>query len=302
MELTALQAFLAVADLGSYSAAAEHLYLTQPAISKRVKRLEGELEVDLFEKIGRRVRLTHAGRVLLPKARELVLQAQDMKHLASNLHAEVSGPLLLGTSHHIGLHRLPPILKRYRSTYPDVELDIRFMDSEAACQAVEKGELELAVVTLPTNPSHRLRMRKLWQDPLEFVAAPEHPLTNKRRVTLEDLASHPAVLPGPTTYTRAILARALADHGYDITLGMSTNYMETLKMLAEINLGWTLLPSTIRGDNLKVLPVPLKLSRALGVVTHKERTLSNPARALLEQLPRETPWVALPADQDPATH
>ena len=106
MELAALQAFLAISDQGSYSAAAEHLYLTQPAISKRIKGLEEELEVKLFERVGRRMHLTHAGRVLLPKARELVLQAQDMKHLASNLHSEVAGPLLLGTSHHIGLHRL----------------------------------------------------------------------------------------------------------------------------------------------------------------------------------------------------
>ena len=285
MELAALQAFLAISDQGSYSAAAEHLYLTQPAISKRIKRLEEELEVKLFERVGRRMHLTHAGRVLLPKARELVLQAQDMKHLASNLHSEVAGPLLLGTSHHIGLHRLPPILKSFRVAYPEVELDIRFMDSEAACRDVEKGELELAVVTLPTKPSPRLRTRLLWEDPLEFVAAPEHPLAEREQVTLEELARHPAVLPGPTTYTRAILSRALAEKGLEVTLGMSTNYMETLKMLAEINLGWSLLPATIRGPSLKVLPVPLKLSRSLGVVIHRDRTLSNPARALLGELP-----------------
>lgn len=285
MELAALQAFLAVADTGSYSAAAGSLFLTQPAVSKRINRLESELEVKLFERLGRRVRLTHAGEVLLPRARELVLQAQDMKHLASNLHTEVSGPLLLGTSHHIGLHRLPPVLKRFRSTWPEVELDIRFMDSETACRAVEKGELELAVVTLPTTPPPHLATRRLWKDPLEFVAAPDHPLAARNRVSLEELASHPAVLPGPTTYTRAILERALAERGLEITLGMSTNYMETLKMLAEINLGWSLLPATIRGTTLKALEVPLALSRELGVVAHRDRILSNPARALLELLP-----------------
>jgi DNA-binding transcriptional LysR family regulator len=285
MELAALQAFLAVADTGSHSVAAEHLFLTQPAVSKRLKRLEEELQVRLFERVGRRMRLTHAGRVLLPHARELVLQAQDMKHLASNLHTEVSGPLLLGTSHHVGLHRLPPILKRFRATWPEVELDIRFMDSEAACRAVEKGELELAVVTLPTLPPPRLHLRRLWQDPLEFVAAPEHPLAHKEKVSLAELARHPAVLPGSTTYTRAILERVLAEQGLEITVSMSTNYMETLKMLADINLGWSLLPATIRGATLVVLPVPLQLSRELGVVTHGERVLSNPARALLELLP-----------------
>ena len=286
MELAALQAFLAVADSGSYSAAAGNLFLTQPAVSKRIKSLESELEVKLFERVGRRMRLTHAGEVLLPRARELVLQAQDMKHLASHLHARVSGPLRLGTSHHIGLHRLPPYLKRYRAAWPEVTLDIRFMDSEAACRAVEKGELELAVVTLPTTPPPALRTHCLWLDPLAFVAAPEHPLTRMAELSLATLCRHPAVLPGPTTYTRAILEQALAREGLELTSEMSTNYMETLKMLAEINLGWSLLPTTLVHDSsLRVLPVPLRLERALGVVTHKDRILSNPAKALLEQLP-----------------
>jgi DNA-binding transcriptional LysR family regulator len=284
MELAALQAFLAVAERGSFSAAADRLFLSQPAVSKRIKGLEEELEVSLFERVHRRVRLTHAGEVLLPHARELVLQAQDMKHLASSLHAAVTGPLLLGTSHHIGLHRLPPLLKRYRSLYPDVALDIRFLDSEAACRQVEKGELELAVVTLPLRPSSALATRVLWDDPLVFVAAPEHPLAGRHEVTLADLAAHPAVLPGATTYTRAILQRALAEAGLEITVSMATNYLETLKMLAEINLGWTLLPATIQGDALQALPVPLQLSRQLGVVMHRQRILSNPAKALLELL------------------
>lgn len=284
MELAALRTFLSIADQGSFSLAAEHLYLTQPTVSKRLASLEAELEVKLFERIGRRVQLTHAGEVLLPKARELVLQAQDMKRLASNLHSLVSGPLLLGTSHHIGLHRLPPYLREYRSRYPNVNLDIRFMDSEAACQAVEKGELELAVVTLPTDPHPALDLHLLWEDPLCFVAAPDHALAGKARVSLEELLQHPAVLPGPTTYTRAILDTVLADHNLKLTLEMSTNYMETLKMLAEINLGWSLLPATMVDDSLVVLKGDLKLSRSLGVVTHQSRTHSNPARALMECL------------------
>ncbi len=284
MELSELQAFLAVADRGSFSAAALHLYLTQPAVSKRIKGLEEELQVILFERIGRKVRLTRAGEALLPRARELVLQAQDLKHLASRLLEKVSGPLLLGTSHHIGLHRLPPVLKRYRNTFPEVALDIRFMDSEKACREVEKGELELAVVTLPTRPAPALETLTLWDDPLEFVAAPEHPLAGRQRVSLADLAAHPAVLPGATTYTRAILDRQLREQGLDITIGMSTNYLETLKMLAEINLGWTLLPRTMIGDHLSVLPVPLRLARQLGVVMHRQRVLSGPAQALLQLL------------------
>ncbi len=286
MEFSSLQAFLAVADTGSFSRAAERLYLTQPAVSKRLASLEDELGIRLFDRMGRNVRLTHAGEVLLDKARDILLHAQDMKHIASNLQTEISGVLTLGTSHHIGLHRLPPVLKDFRSRYPRVNLDIRFLDSEAACSAVAKAELEMAVVTLPNEPAAKLQLRPVWEDTLYFVAAPGHPLARQARVTLQDLSCHPAVLPGPSTYTRSILDRVLQKHNLELTLGMSTNYLETLKMLAEINLGWSLLPQSMLDQaSLSILPVDVHLSRSLGVVTHTDRTLSNPAKALLSCLP-----------------
>ncbi len=286
MEFGSLHAFLAVADKGSVSDAAQQLFLTQPAVSKRLRSLEKELGILLFDRIGRKMLLTHAGKELLPKAREILLQAQDIKNLASNLQTEVSGSLLLGTSHHIGLHRLPPVLKEFRRNFSGVDLDIRFMDSEAACAAVSRGELEMAVVTLPTDTLPLLHKQELWKDELCFVAAPEHPLSQLRQISLPTLIQYPAVLPGPTTYTRSILAHALQKHNLDITLGMSTNYLETLKMLSEINLGWSLIPKTmLENSKLQILPVKLSLYRSLGLVTHKDRTLSNPAKALISCLP-----------------
>ncbi len=284
MDLNALQAFVAVAESGSFSAAAGRLFITQPAVSKRIKQLEEELDVKLFERIGRRVRLSPAGDVLLPRARELVLQAQDLKRLASALHEKVSGPLRMGTSHHIGLHRLPPYLERFRASYPEVRLDLRFMGSEAACRAVEKGELELAVVTLPHRPPERLETRLIWDDPLRFVAAPRHPLAGRQEIAPDELVAHPAVLPDAGTYTRAILEEALETQGLTLEVALSTNNLETLKMLAEIGLGWSLLPATMTGERLMELPVPLHLARRLGLVTHRERILSNPARALVALL------------------
>ncbi|BAO44276.1 LysR family transcriptional regulator [Thiolapillus brandeum] len=286
MDLNNLRAFLAVAETGSFSQAAKRLHLTQPAVSKRIALLEDELGLLLFDRIGRHSRLTHAGGVLLPRARELILKAQDLKNQATSLTQKVSGPLTLGTSHHIGLHRLPDVLRHYRKDFPDVQLDIHFMDSEEACRAVDKGELEMAIVTLPSETPPNLRTRKLWRDELCFVTAPVHELAGRKRVSLKQLTQYPAVLPGPTTFTRAILEKALLKHGLTISLGMSTNYMETLKMLTEINLGWSLLPRImLTRAKLKILPVKLQLTRSLGLVTHKERILSNPAKAMVSCLP-----------------
>lgn len=288
MDISALTAFVEVAQSGSFSHAAERLFLTQPAVSKRVAGLESDLGTRLFDRIGRRVTLTEAGQALLPQAVRLLDEAAEMKRIASNLSNEVTGGLVMGTSHHIGLHRLPPILRRFTREYPQVQLDIRFMDSEAACRAVGMGELELAVVTLPTRPAEMLSTRMLWQDELVFVVSQDHPLAGRKSLDLQTLASHRAVLPGPATYTRGILETAIDEAGVALQIAMSTNYLETLKMLVATGLGWSLLPASMLDADIHVLPIDLKLSRQLGLVTHKKRTLSNAARAMIESCLEQT--------------
>lgn len=276
MEITALQAFVEVADQGSFSAAADTLYLTQPAVSKRVALLERELDARLFDRIGRKVSLTPAGSVLLPRARRLINDARELKRVVADLSGEVHGRLVMGTSHHIGLHRLPTPLKRYTEHYPQVELDIRFMDSEAACRAVETGDLELAIVTLPPDPPPNLTMQTIWDDPLAFMVAIDHPLAGRNAIGLDELLQYPAVLPGSTTYTRAILERAVRSAGSALRVGMATNYLETLHMLVATGLGWSLLPATVLDDKVCAIEVDgMQLSRRLGAVTHQRRSLSN---------------------------
>ena len=285
MDISALKAFVAVADAGSFSVAAEHLYLTQPAVSKRVLVLENELQTRLFDRIGRTVNLTEAGQTLLPRARSILLELEDSVRTLSNLSGEVHGTLRFGTSHHIGLRRLPPVLKQFVRLYPQVRLDIRFMDSEEACHAVETGELELAIVTLPPDPASALHVEKVWDDPLAIAVSEEHPLAAMKRVRLGDLAGHPAILPATNTYTRQIAERVFAARHLELDVALSINYLETIKMLVSVGIGWGLLPVTMLDAQLKALSISeLALARALGTVLHRERTLSNAAVRLKDML------------------
>lgn len=292
MDFANLQAFIAVAEAASFSGAAERLHLTQPAVSKRVAALEEELGGRLFDRIGRRVGLTEAGRALLPRARTILEAVEDSRRAVSNLSGRVAGPLSFATSHHIGLHRLPPALREYIHRYPEVELDIHFMDSETAIQAVGLGELELAVVTLPAEAPPSLTMRVVWDDPLRVVAAPDHPLAAGAALEPGDLAGHTAVLPGRGTFTRAVIEAALAAHGLEPRVRLSTNYLETLKMLVSIGLGWSVLPERMVDPEVRALEVRgVRPVRRLGVVRHTARTLSNAATALwhlLDAVPANT--------------
>lgn len=288
MELANLAAFVAVAEHGGFSAAAERLHLTQPAVSKRIAQLEASLDARLFDRLGRNVMLTEAGRALLPRAHRLLDEADDARRALREMGDDVGGSLRFATSHHIGLHRLPPLLRRFAAKHPQVALDIRFLDSEQAWHEVLQGRIELALTTLgPATPP--LLATPLWDDPLCCVAAPDHPLARKARPTLADLSAHPAVLPDPGTFTHRIVADAFAARGLPLQLRMTTHYMETIRMLAEVGLAWSVLPQTMLGRKLRVLPVAgLKLSRQLGHVVHGGRTLSRAAQAFLALLREET--------------
>jgi len=293
VDTATLKTFITIAECGSFSQAADKLFLTQPAISKRIAQLEQELGTLLFDRIGRQSSLTQVGKILHQRAQQILLEIEDSKREIANLSSEVSGSLVFATSHHISLHRLPPVLRRYTAQYPQVNLDIRFLDSETACLGVQTGALELAVVTLPLEPAKGIRVTSLWTDPLHVVVGRGHPLANANRngerppashaIKLTELLAHPAILPDEKTFTRQLLQRAIA--GAELQVSMSTNYLETIRMLVKVGLGWSLLPETMLDRELVTLTAKgLRLKRELGAVWHAGRTLSNACEAMLKTL------------------
>nr|WP_301011688.1 LysR family transcriptional regulator [Halomonas sp.] len=285
-----MQAFLAVAETQSFSRAAEQLYLTQPAVSKRIATLEGLLGTRLFDRIGRRIALTEAGNVLLPKAKRILFAVEDSRRALANLSGQVGGKLTLATSHHIGLHRLPPLLKQYTQRHPEVTLDLHFLDSELAYQGVVDGTLEIAIVTLAPHPHEQLQVVELWRDRLCFACATDHPLANRAMaansmLSLADLCEYNCVMPGAKTFTGSLIAQRFSEAGLQLPVSMATNYLETLKMMCSVGLGWSLLPEKMIDSELVELRVnTMPIYRPLGYLVHTNRTLSNAAKRMIEQL------------------
>ena len=276
-----LKAFITVAELGSFSEAADSLYLTQSAISKRIALLEQQIGKRLFDRIARQVSLTEAGNELLPRARRILQEYENALQAINDLSGEASGTLRLAISHHLGLHRLPPILKQFAQQYPNVTLDIEFMDSEKAYEQVLHGESEVAVITLALDSHHNINSKKIWNDPLRFICAQDHPLAALKNPALKDLAEYPIILPGLNTYTGRIIQNLFQKEGIPLKAPMSTNYLETISTMVEIGLGWSVLPETlVRG--LHVMPFEaVRIERELGYIHHTKRSLSNAAVAFL---------------------
>ncbi|MBV1905767.1 MAG: LysR family transcriptional regulator [Pseudomonadales bacterium] len=282
MNWNELKAFIEVAETGSFSRAAEILHLTQPAVSKRIATLELDLGLPLFDRIGRHVFMTEAGTVLFPRAQSMLQAKKDTRKLLENLNTRIDGRLRMATSHHIGLHRLAPVLKDFSSSFPQVQMDIRFVDSEAAQKLVLDGTTELAVVTFDPLKQTHLTYHAIWSDPLSFVCSPEMDIANKQELKLEELLKVPCILPDLDTFTGQIVAQLFEQANLKLHPTMRTNYLETIAMLISIGQGWSVLPSSMLNEEIQAFDVNCNaLFRILGGITHPDRTLSNAGTAFL---------------------
>ncbi len=291
MDTASLRTFIAIAETGSFSQAAERLFITQPAVSKRLKQLERALDSRLLDRQGRHIHLTQSGRALLPRARQIVKELDSLTRHIAELEGKASGRLSMATSHHIGLHRLPPVLRAFREQHPEVRLDLHFMDSELACAQVEQGELEMAVVTLPFKHSERLEYLPVWDDPLQLVCAPDHPLTQGGSVTPDALTRYPAVLPSHGTFTREAIEHALRGLRHQLIIDLETNYLETIKMMVSVGLGWSILPASMIDASLRAPRLQhFHARRCLGIVQHRRHTPSRAVNAMIAHLRRAADW------------
>lgn len=285
MQINQIAAFLAVSESGSFSLAAEQLHITQPAVSKRIRQLESSMDTLLFDRIGKRSILTPNGKAFKPHAEQIL---QELKAYRSGLSQQEGTPygiLTLATSHHIGLHRLPRVLRDFKIRYPKVDLDLHFMDSEDACVAIANNELELAVVTLPEVPEEDLLCEAVWIDQLVVVMATDHQLAKNPIIEPVALLDHATILPSAGTFTRRIINNLFADCGGELKITLETNYLETIKVMVSANLGWSILPSSMLDESLIGKQIgDLNVARPLGIVTRKSRTLSLSSSAMIELL------------------
>ena len=282
MDTQSLIAFTTVIDTGSFSEAAEALHLTQSAVSKRIATLEHQTGRPLIERSGRSLRLTDAGHALLPHARKVLDELHNAREALTSLDQRMHGPLSLIISHHIGLHHLPNWLRTLQKAHPDLTFNLQFLESEQVFQQLHQHDAPLAWITLNDRVMERFQVWFSWNDPMSFVCGPDHPLAQTTAPELADLARHQAILPASNTETYRVVSHRFLQHGITLDAQMPTNYLETIKMMTGVGLGWSVLPDTMIDDSLVVLDVSAPITRTLGAVGLKGREPGQAARALLD--------------------
>lgn len=290
MDIDSLLAFVTVYKERSFSKAAERLSITQPAITKRIQGLERQLSCKLIERLQRDLLLTEAGEALYPHALSILHEIDNAKHAIKNLSHNVEGELRIVASHHIGLHRLPLILKEFSKRYPEVDLKLNFLDSESAYPILGDNQADIAFITIPDQLSDDYICHLSWDDPMSFICSQHHELASLTSVTPPDLAKHNAILPSRSTLTYRVVEAMFHQSKLMLNASIPTNYLETMKMMAGVGMGWSVLPNTMIDEELKVLPIDLsnsygiesELTRNLGAVSFRKKSMSNAAKAFIE--------------------
>jgi DNA-binding transcriptional LysR family regulator len=291
MDLRHLETFRTVATEQSFTRAAEVLNYAQSSVTAQIQSLEAELGVPLFERLGKRISLTTAGEQLLPYAgriRDLV----DEARASVRLDAVPGGTLVIGSAETLCTYRLPAILRAFRKRYPDVQLTIHAGEPEDARRDLASGQIDVAIQFGDDDDDDSgLHAIDLVAEPLSVVAAPDHPLAGKARVSARELARWTAILTENQCGYRRLYEAHLRRSGFDPPATLEFNSVEAIKQCVMAGLGVSILPTIavereLARGSLTELNVALHAAIRTKLTYRREKWLSPTLRAFIDEAMR----------------
>lgn len=283
--LTTLSTFVTVIEHGSFSAAAERLGLSQPAVSLQIRQLEQRLGTALVERVGRKARPTAAGSELLAHAGQIEAAVSSAVE-AVGRHASGSlGRVRLGTGATACIFLLPPLLGALRQKHPGLEITVATGNTAEIVKAVEDNLLDIALVTLPAS-GRMLEITPVMDD--AFVAIAPRGTVLPEKVTAAAMATLPLLLFEPGGNTRLIVDRWFAKSGVTLNPVMSLGSVEAIKAMVGAGLGCAILPEMAvpkeKRSDLVIRPLSPRLHRQLAVVVRRDKRLNRGLKAALDAL------------------
>lgn len=289
MELHQLRYFVAVAQSGNFSRAAERCFVSQPSLSQQIQKLERQLKRPLFHRLGRKAVLTEGGRLLLDKAMTILAGVEDAERRLRGGDEAQGGRLSIGAIPTIAPYVLPGTLQRFSAGSPHAELIIREDVTAPLISAVAEGELDLAIVALPTDDP-RLHAEPLLTETLLLAVPANHPLAKRRKmVTVKDLADERFILMGDMHCLGETVLNFCRSHECQPFIACRSAQISTIQQLIGLGQGISLLPDMARradtSGNIVYRPLAApQPERKLAVVWHRHYYHSPLALKFLAEL------------------
>jgi DNA-binding transcriptional LysR family regulator len=290
MDLRRLEIFAKVAELGSFSRAAEALFLTQPTISEHVRALEDELGVQLLDRLGRGATPTRAGQLLLGYARRMLALSREAHQALERFQGRISGELVIGGSTIPGEYVLPALIGQFKAKYPDISISLLIGSTRQVADWVEEGRVEVGVIG--ARPGARtLDAKELMPDELVVVVPSTHPWAARRTTTLGDLQKEPMVVRERGSGSREAVEHALQEAGISLAnlrLVGEMGSTQAVKQAVRAGVGIALISKRAVEDECRagllacVKVKDLRVARVFYLVRHRDRTRSPLAQAFVE--------------------
>jgi DNA-binding transcriptional LysR family regulator len=296
MDLRQLEIFAKVAELGSFSKAAEALHLTQPTVSEHIRALEDELGVRLLDRLRRGAAVAPAGQLLLTYATRMLALSREARQAMSGFQGKMSGDLVVGASTIPGEYVLPALLGRFKDKYPEIAVTLLIGDSQAVVDWVAEGRVELGVVGARLA-QRSVDYRELMPDEEVVVVPPGHPWFGRKQIVLEDLAGEPLLLRERGSGTRAALEHALAAAGVELASLRIVGEMgstQAIKQAVKAGVGISVLSRRAIDEEARagalwaVRVKDVKITRSFHIALHRDRSRSPLAEAFRVFLDTET--------------
>lgn len=287
MEFRTLIYLVSLAEHGSFTAAARANFVTQPAISISLRKLEAELGTKLFDLRGRRVAFTGAGEVVLEYARRLIGLERELHREIEDLEGLTKGRIALGTIDAASVYVLPEIFSRFNEIYPGIDIHLEIDSTMPLLDKCASGTVDCVVGTLPPGEFSGFDVFPIYRESLVIIAPCGHPIAGARPIAASKLSGHTFISFHEESFTRRIIEKVLEENGIQPRITMAIDSPEAIKNLVASGLGLAVLPERTvageieRGVLRRVRVRGIAFERRLGLFIPEERYLSTTVRAFL---------------------
>jgi DNA-binding transcriptional LysR family regulator len=285
MDFDQLATFVYVAKLKSFSRAGQKVFRSQSAVSAQIRQLEQAYHARLLDRSAKSVELTPAGEVLYEYAEKLLRLRDESVQFVADRGNVVQGPVMFGANEATCLYLLPDIFAEFQRRFPQVHISIYRNFSHKILQRVEDGSIDVGIVSLPTK-SPNLRVHHIHRDRLRFMVSTRNPLAQRSKLTLEEVASQPLILPR-TGFTRQVLDKLFRPYRSRMHVTMELPSIGMIKRFVAADAGVSFISESFAKDQVKAGEVKLltvegvELYRELGLVYRRDRSLPRAAQALI---------------------
>lgn len=289
MQIESLKLFCDLAETKSFTKAAQINGVTQSAVSQQISSLETKFAAALIERSKKKFTLTKEGETLYKYSNQIAQSYDELRHKIQEIQNVVTGAIKVVTIYSIGLHELPPYLKKFLKKHPTVNVSVEYRRATQLYEDIISGMADIGLVAYPQKDP-RLQVTSLAEDMLVLICHPDHPLAQKPRVKLSEIVSHKFIAFEPDIPTRRAIDKILRDRNVEVDHAMEFDNIETVKRAVEIDAGISIVPRSPVSQEVAKKTIAMveiedeQFYRPLAAVHKKNKVLSPAMKEFLALL------------------